>query len=56
MDSTFGLLSIFPVFLLIIYVGLIVIGIYCSILFIKLARRGIKALEIYIDEKTHRNL
>ncbi len=30
-------------------IALLVICIYCMMLFIKLARRGIKALDIYID-------
>jgi len=38
---------------LIIALGLIGIGIYGFILFVKLAHRGIKALDIYIDEKTN---
>jgi hypothetical protein len=38
---------------LIIILGLIAIGVYGFILFVKLAKRGIKALDIYIDEKTN---
>ena len=38
---------------LIIVLGLICIGIYCMVLFIKLATRGIKAFDIYINEKTN---
>lgn len=30
------------------------VSIYCVILFIKLARRGIKALDLYIQEKENR--
>lgn len=37
---------------LFIIVVLISIGIYSFILFVKLAHRGIKALDIYINEKT----
>lgn len=33
--------------------ALIGLGIYSLVLFIKLARRGIKALDIYINEKTN---
>ncbi|KAJ52460.1 hypothetical protein BD780_001097 [Clostridium tetanomorphum] len=38
---------------LIIYLILCVMGIYSFILFVKLATRGIKALDIYIEEKTN---
>ena len=34
-------------------IGLIVLSIYSLILFIKLATRGIKALDIYIDKNTY---
>jgi hypothetical protein len=44
----FGLLYI--VFML----GMVGISIYGFILFIKLAHRGIKALDIYINEKTNK--
>lgn len=33
------------------YIGAFVISIYCLVLFIKLARRGIRALDLYIQEK-----
>ncbi len=36
---------------IIIILGSIVMAVYGFILFVKLARRGIKALDIYIDEK-----
>lgn len=39
-------------FFLILYVGVIGLSIYMMILMIKLARRGIKALDIYINEKS----
>jgi len=35
-----------------IYLVILVIWIYAFILFVKLAKRGIKALDIYINEKT----
>lgn len=38
---------------LIIILTLLGIGIYGFILFVKLANRGIKALDIYINEKTN---
>jgi flagellar biogenesis protein FliO len=37
---------------LIIILGLVGIGIYGFVLFVKLANRGIRALDIYISEKT----
>lgn len=46
-----GLYSIFPVLAFLIYLVLIGLSVYCLILFIKLAHRGIKALDIYIHEK-----
>lgn len=38
-------------FAFIIWAGLIGISIYTFVLFVMLARRGIKALDIYISEK-----
>lgn len=35
--------------LIILYLAMFGLGIYSMVLFIKLARRGIKALDIYID-------
>lgn len=37
------------------YIGAFVISIYCLVLFIKLARRGIRALDLYIQEKENKN-
>lgn len=48
-----GLLG-FGVFYLVFMLSMLGISIYGFILFIKLARRGIKAFDIYIDEKTNR--
>lgn len=48
--SVFGLI---PSILFLVVWG---VGIYCIILFIKLARRGIKALDIYLEEKTRNGL
>lgn len=42
--------SAFGFFGLFIYLGTFALGIYCLILFIKLARRGIKALDIYLNK------
>lgn len=36
--------------LLLIYIPLFILSIYCLVLFIKLAHRGIKALDIYIEK------
>lgn len=43
-----GLLSL-------IYLVLIAFVIYCLVLFIKFANRGIKALDLYIKEKENEN-
>lgn len=43
--------SILSWFISIIYVIIFGCSIYAFILFVKLARRGIKALDIYINEK-----
>jgi len=47
-----GILSIF---IFLVYLGFIVLFIYCAILFIKLAHRAIKALDIYLYEKSNRH-
>lgn len=46
----------FAVFTLIPYLVLLGVSIYALVLFIMLAKRGIKALDIYIEEKTNKNL
>lgn len=46
--SFFGLV---PILLFLVYVVVIGLGIYALILFIKVARRGIEALDIYLQEK-----
>jgi hypothetical protein len=40
-----------PILFFLIYVLSIGLGIYCLVLFIKFARRAIKALDIYLEEK-----
>ncbi|WP_155986052.1 hypothetical protein [Paenibacillus gorillae] len=46
---------IWPFILLgLIYIPILALGIYMSVLFIKLARRGIAALDIYLAEKGRR--
>ncbi|MBP1991159.1 hypothetical protein [Paenibacillus eucommiae] len=45
----------FGLFGVLIYLFVIVIAIYCLVLFIRLAHRGIKALDIYIEEKKNQN-
>lgn len=47
-----GYFSILVVF----YIVMIGISIYAFVLYVKLANRGIKALDIYINEKTSRDL
>ena len=39
---------------LVIYVPILGASIYAFILFVKLAKRGIKALDIYIEEKSQK--
>jgi len=39
---------------LVIYVPVLGASIYAFILFVKLAKRGIKALDIYIEEKSQK--
>jgi len=51
-----GTVGIFSFINLIIILGLFGIGIYGFMLFVKLANRGIKALDIYINEKTNNKL
>lgn len=46
-------ICLFGLFNIILLLGLIGVGIYGFILFVKLANRGIKALDIYINEKTN---
>lgn len=36
-------------FMVLIYFGFFCVGVYITVLMIKLARRGIEALDIYID-------
>lgn len=48
---TFGFISFLTLFF---YIGLAGLFVYCLILFIKLAHRGIKALDIYINEKSNK--
>jgi hypothetical protein len=47
--------SFIPILFILFYIGLAGLSIYCLILFIKLAHRGIKALDIYINEKSNKN-
>ena len=42
----------FGIILVLIYLVIFGVSIYSLVLFIKLARRGIKALDIFIDEKS----
>ena len=48
-----AVVSILSYINLIIILGLFGLGIYGFMLFVKLANRGIKALDIYINEKTN---
>ncbi|MCJ8015209.1 hypothetical protein MUG84_26430 [Paenibacillus sp. KQZ6P-2] len=56
MDSPVGMsIGFIPILFFLFYLVLAGLGIYCLILFIKLAHRGIKALDIYIYEKSNKN-
>lgn len=46
------LFALFCVFYVLILLGMLGISIYGFILFVKVARRGIKALDIYLEEKS----
>lgn len=50
-----GIFGVFGVLYFIFLIGMLGLSIYVMILFIKLARRGIKALDIFIDEKNRRS-
>jgi hypothetical protein len=52
--SVFSMFSLLPFVMMIIYGLFLLLGLYSLYLFIKLAIRGITALEIYIDEKNRR--
>ncbi|WP_187296221.1 hypothetical protein [Tepidibacter mesophilus] len=47
--------SFFMVIYMIFMLGLFGLSVYCLILFIKLAIRGIRALDIYIDKDKNKN-
>ncbi|MED4957115.1 hypothetical protein NYE69_16525 [Paenibacillus sp. FSL R5-0527] len=51
---SFGMFEILPVLMLLVYIVVACLGIYALVLFIKLARRGIEALDIYLYEKRGR--
>ncbi|WP_274651059.1 hypothetical protein [Paenibacillus humicola] len=50
------LLSTLPTILFIVYGLFLLLGLYSLYLFIKLALRGIEALDLYLDEKRNRRL
>jgi hypothetical protein len=51
-----AIVSILSFINIIIILGLFGAGIYGFLLFVKLANRGIRALDIYINEKTNNKL
>lgn len=53
---TMSTMVVFSFINIIIILALLGIGIYGFVLFIKLAKRGIKALDIYIEEKSNNKL
>ncbi|ANE48955.1 hypothetical protein SY83_15780 [Paenibacillus swuensis] len=54
LSDDLGWLSILPVFMLIIYIGMIGLSIYGFVLFVKLARRGIRVMDLYLQDKNER--
>jgi len=52
MESGMGFLGLGLIYLVFV-LGMLGISIYGFVLFVKLAHRGIKALDIYINEKTN---
>jgi len=55
-ENETSLFTVFPAFMMIAYGLFILLGLYSFYLFIKLAIRGIAALDIYLDEKKNRRL
>jgi len=55
-SSVFSIYEWMPTLMFIIYGLFILLGFYSLYLFIKLASRGIQALDIYLDEKKNRRL
>lgn len=55
-SPVFSIVALVSQFMVIIYGVFILLGIYSLYLFIKLATRGVKALDIYLDEKKNRRL
>lgn len=53
MSSNIGMIG-FGLFNLLLMLSMFGISIYAFVLFVKLAHRGIKALDIYINEKENR--
>lgn len=49
-------MSLLAFVMFIVYGLFILLGLYSLYLFIKLAKRGIEALDIYLDEKRNRRL
>lgn len=52
--NTFSMFTALSQILFIVYGLFILLGIYCLYLLIKFLIRGIKALDIYIDEKSNK--
>jgi hypothetical protein len=55
MIGPWSLISYGGIFIYLIYFVILVLGVYALILLIQLLKRGIRALDIYIHEKTSRN-
>ncbi|AFH66137.2 hypothetical protein ACVNS2_36245 [Paenibacillus caseinilyticus] len=51
MEPASAIFSVMSIFAIIIYLGMLGLFVYAFVLFVKLARRGITALDLYIEEK-----
>ncbi|WP_438446072.1 hypothetical protein [Gorillibacterium sp. sgz5001074] len=54
MDFFWDPVGVVPLLFIVFYLSMLGIGIYCIVLFIRLAHRGIKALDLYIADKSNR--
>ena len=46
-------MGVMGIFVFLLYIAFLGLGIFCTALFIKLALKGIKALDIYIDKNNN---
>jgi len=55
MGNTMGNAMGISLIIVLLYIPLLVLTVYCLVLFIKLANRGIKALDIYLRKNSINN-